>query len=416
MTFSTLSLSRRATFALVMLGLSLAAVAAACAENQEVTTRDPDAGITTIPGVDAAEVDATDAADAGCSDDAADCGAPAPVCNAEWCPVDTKITDERIGLSAVWGSSANDVWVVGSGGTALHWDGATWATTSVGSLYSLYAVWGSGPNDVWAVSTPGALYHTTGFVDGTAQWSRVTDIADGGVDTLSLGKVARAVWGTSASDVWIGGDAFSRKGSSTLWGGFRTSAPDGGASDAGIAWTSISNNHITSIWGSGPEDIWIVGPGSRGVQYGGSSAAHTDGTLADGGVPVWTAFDTQSAYVLHAVWGSGAGDVWAVGERGSIRHFTGGATRWSIAPSPTTSTLRSVWGSSPSDVWIVGDEGTLLHYDGTTWAPATAAFEPEKTTNLYGVWGAGPNDVWAVGSRGVFHYSGPKPDAEGADR
>lgn len=418
MTLSSLSLSRRATVALVMLGLSLGAAAAACAENHdEDPPTDPDAAISTIPARDAAEVaDASDAADAECSDDGGDCGVPTSVCTAEWCPVDTHITDERIALSAVWGSSANDVWVVGSGGTALHWDGADWTTTSVGSLYSLYAIWGSGPNDVWAVSTPGAIYHTTGFVDGTAQWSRAPDIADAGTDALSAGKVARAVWGTSASDVWIGGDAFSRKGASTSWGGFRSSVADGGAGDAGAAWTSISNNHITSIWGSGPEDVWIVGPSSRGLQYGGSSAAHTDGTLADGGLPVWTAFDTQSTDVLYAVWGSRAGDVWAVGEHGAIRHFAAGATRWSIVDSPTTSTLRRVWGSSPSDVWGVGEDGTLLHYDGTKWSFATAAFDPLKTPDFLGVWGSGPNDVWAVGTRGVFHYSGPKPDARGADR
>jgi hypothetical protein len=441
MMLSTRSLARRTTLALVMLGFALGAAAVACAENQdEDAARDADAGASTIPAADDAgtnasetsdESDASETGDAGCTDDSGDCGTAAPACDAEWCPVDANITDERIALSAVWGSSAHDVWAVGSGGTGLHWDGASWTTTSVGSFYSLYAVWGTGPNDVWAVSTPGAVYHTTGFVDGTAQWSRATDIADAGTDALSSGKVARAVWGTSPSDVWIGGDAFSRKGQSTLWGGFRSSvaardagdasdaggASDAGdAGDAGILWTSISNNHITSIWGSGPADVWIVGPSSKGIQYGGSSAAHTDGTLADGGVPVWTAFDTQSTDVLYAVWGSGAGDVWAVGDHGAIRHFAAGDARWSIVPSPTTSRLRGIWGSGPSDVWIVGEEGTVLHYDGTNWTAVAAAFDPLKTPDFFGVWGAGPNDVWAVGTRGIFHYSGPKLDTQGEDR
>ncbi len=413
---TSLSLSLRMPLALVLLGLSLGAATFACAGNEEEVSpqEDHDAGSSTIPGADAPELDATAA---GCGNDSAECGVQEPSCKAEWCPVATNLTDERIGLSSVWGSGPNDVWVVGAAGTALHWDGSAWTTMTVGTTQSLYAVWGSGPNDVWAVSTPGAIFHTNGFVGGTAQWSRATNIADAVVDTASLGKLSRAIWGTSASDVWVGGDRFERKGSTAMWGGWRTSAIDGGgAADGGMTWTPASTYFITAIWGSGPEDIWVVGPSLYGLEYAGSTAAHSNGALGADGVPVWTEFDTQSADVLYAVWGSGPGDVWAVGDNGAIRHFTAGATRWTIVESPTTAKLRGVWGSGPSDVWAVGADGALIHYDGTKWSAATAAFAPGKKPSLIGVWGSGSSDVWAVGSGTIFHYTGPKPEAQGADR
>ncbi len=43
-------------------------------------------------------------------------------------------------LWKVWGSAADDVWFVGTAGVALHWDGASFETTSVGGGESLFTV------------------------------------------------------------------------------------------------------------------------------------------------------------------------------------------------------------------------------------------------------------------------------------
>ena len=29
--------------------------------------------------------------------------------------------------------------------------------------------------------------------------------------------------------------------------------------------------------------------------------------------------------------------------------------------------FRAVAANSPGDVWVVGDRGTIIHFDGTTW-------------------------------------------------
>jgi hypothetical protein len=41
-------------------------------------------------------------------------------------------------------------------------------------------------------------------------------------------------------------------------------------------------------------------------------------------------------------------------------HWDGGA--WSISCLPTKDSLTGVWGSGPGDVWAVGYNGTILHH------------------------------------------------------
>lgn len=80
------------------------------------------------------------------------------VCGIEpkWTPVTSPTTSDLIGL---WGSSANDVWAVGLGGTILRWQGSSWTKVTSPVTESLYDVWGSSANDVWAVGDFGTVLH-----------------------------------------------------------------------------------------------------------------------------------------------------------------------------------------------------------------------------------------------------------------
>ena len=78
-------------------------------------------------------------------------------------------------------------------------------------------------------------------------------------------------------------------------------------------------------------------------------------------------------------------------------------TVWSIVSSGTVFSLYAVWGSGPGDAWAVGDNGTILRWNGTAWSSVSSG-----TTNfLYSVWGSGPGDVWAFGSGGTILRYGP---------
>jgi hypothetical protein len=256
-----------------------------------------------------------------------------------------------------------------------------------------------------------AIFHSTGFANGAAQWTLEPEIphvvhVGGPNGGGQQGPILRTIWGTSPADIWLGGQALIG-----LEFDYETAWRTGPDEDGGLSWRptyDVDSLDTNAIWGTGPNDVWMVGS---------TFVAHTDGTLSDTsdtGALAWTAFDVPSIAPLYALWGSGPGDVWAVGGSGVIVHFTADIGQWRAVDSPTLENLRGLWGSGPSDIWAVGDHGTLVHYDGGAWRTATGAFSPEDKPNLLGVWGSGPSDIWAVGSEILLHFSGPKAVAPGA--
>jgi hypothetical protein len=100
-------------------------------------------------------------------------------------------TPSKAPLLDIEGTAPTDLWAVGGGGTALHFDGTQWQRVETGTQEGLIAVAASAPDDVWAVGTRGTALH----FDGTA-WKPV----DTGVSST-----LRAVT-VHGGEVWLGGD------------------------------------------------------------------------------------------------------------------------------------------------------------------------------------------------------------------
>jgi hypothetical protein len=312
---------------------------------------------------------------------------------------------------AVWGSSANDVWAVGSQGTILHWDGSAWTSTPSGTKQTLFAVKGTGPGDVWAVSSREIVLHSTGFAGGVATWTKAPPVAPTYAPyspQVWNESLVLSIWARGPGDVWLGGEPYpvlpEGERSPTdmnLWRG--TTGTDGATTweHDNVAATVA----IRGLWAIAPDDVWAVGSITGTSTKRAGRTFHTTGAAS--GPPAWTELDSQSTAELHAVWGSSTNDVWAVGESGTVRHWTNAAPkRWDIVDVPTIHDLRAVWGTGPSDIWVVGDYGTILHFDGVSWVPAISAFPIGLKPHLRGVWGSGPNDVWVVGDNIALHFTG----------
>jgi hypothetical protein len=126
---------------------------------------------------------------------------------------------------------------------------------------------------------------------------------------------------------------------------------------------------LRSSWGASG-DLYCVGhsDGTAGGMW------HFDGngwnnvrlaTFEGGTIP--------AAFILTAVHGLNANNIYAVGQRlgptifgrSFVIHFDG--SQWSEQETPGGNRLNSVWVNATDDVWACGWSGTLLHYDGVKW-------------------------------------------------
>jgi len=175
----------------------------------------------------------------------------------------------------------------------------------------------------------------------------------------------------------------------------------GGLCDQGCCMESPSpaGGRVMGLWGSGAGDIWAVGDNTR----------HFDGKT-------WTA----ETGLWRGVHGCSATDVWRVGPRG-VERWEG--NRWTSVASDAGS---AVWCRAPNDVWVGADHGQLRHFDGKAWRTTRVAAAHE----IWSFSAFSPTDAWAAGSSAtLLHFDGkswtsratpamrdarnfPKPDGE----
>jgi len=157
-------------------------------------------------------------------------------------------------VNACWGSSPNDVFIVGNGGHIAHFDGMKFTDMNSGTTKDLHSVWGRNHNDIWA----GGSNLTTGDVvllhfDGT-QWPE-TDLATVGEFGCTGCESVASVWVTDSSNqskAFVGGGRIHRKKNNSEWFGddpnmVRNKLPGGSL----ISLSSISGNSSTDFMTAG---------------------------------------------------------------------------------------------------------------------------------------------------------------------
>jgi hypothetical protein len=260
-------------------------------------------------------------------------------------------------LTAIWGSSAGELYAVGrtqdAKGLIMFSAGdGSWVQQFQGSM-PLLAIWGSDGHDIYAAGALGTILHSTG--DGS--WS--PEVSNTPASDLI------AVWGSSRTDVYA---------AST--GTLLHSMGDG-------AWAKTSGfPGLRAIWGSGPDDAYLVG--ANGL------IDHQMGSL----------FEQETSGVsvpLEAIWGRSSGDIFAAGAMGVVLHSSGQGV-WVKEQMTANSVLRSIAGSA-RDTYVVGDR--VLHRFGSgLWTTELSM------VSLNGVWGDAQS-IHAVGDGGVILRRSP---------
>ncbi len=366
----------------------------------------------------------------------------------KWTPVEPLTANN---LKAIWGSSDSNIFAVGDKGTVLHFNGITWQKMSVPTTQDLESVFGSSESDIFAVGRLGQILH----FDGTS-WSAMQNncLAD-----------LVGIWAAASDDVYAIG-RYNNTTDPSINNGSVVLHYDGDR------WSQISISNATplfyelkAIWGSSATDIHILGdahwhfdgtswsvedPDMRGTDLWGISsseifARHTtyqsiykyDGTtwtrIVDNtpssinkliafnddhllGINVRNSSDIGVVYEYKAgkwktsqlepsgisdTWHAGHKEFYGVGYGGQITYYNG--LNFSAMPSPAEYNLTSVWGASNTAIFAVGEQGTILHYNGQEWKLMASG----TTSYFVDVSGNNAEDVVAITSDGTFfHFDG----------
>lgn len=282
--------------------------------------------------------------------------------------------------------------------------GITWAPSFKGipgTTSWKIAVWGTSSSNVFVGGEFGYILHYDG-----STWTPVRS---------STTKRIYNFWGTSGADIFaVGADGLILHYNGTEW-----STKDSGTTE-----------YLRGVWGSSSTNVYAVGNTATVQRYDGSdwdpidlSSLTTEdlrsvwgssendvfvsgysGTILHYDGADWTAMDSGTAEMILGLWGTSGNNVFAVGGNGTILHYDGNATNtWTPMVSPTAEELQSVWGASGTDVFAVGMNGTIVHYDGTTWSTMNSG----TTDYVWRVWGASTQEVFAVDYGGrILFYGG----------
>ncbi len=314
-----------------------------------------------------------------------------PLCVDGWCwEAPLPHGEPLFALSAV---APDDVWAAGGRGMVMHYDGTEWTTQYVGRG-TYVGVAAITVTDVWVVASEGDVAHWDGSSWATQRLP----------DSPTSGPVPTAIWAIAANDIWVSSyDGMYSHYEGSSWATFDVA--------------SNPTSSFLSVWGSAPDDVWLVGDGvslhydgvglSAGAPTGVDAlvfgSARDDVWLCEVNSRVWhydgatwTQIPTDGYLSCSGGWSPARGEAWMGGYGGAMIHATlAGTTSVEV---DGVSTLRGLGGSA-TDAWAVGDGGRVLRFDGTQWSSVFGA----TTETLASVSGTANDDVWAVGRDVIMH-------------
>jgi hypothetical protein len=275
---------------------------------------------------------------------------------------------------ALWARTAEDVWVVGKQGLVRRWDGQHWTHLAADPRVSFLGAWGPSADNVWL---PAWRSHFLRRVDLLFHWdgTALREVTPPG------GMKVTHVWGTGPEDVWMVGSAIYH------W--------DGKAWTARPFTEARRPPDVTAIWGSGPDDVWVGLPSADSWP----TLYHWDGKT-------WTPFRGAGGTVragVASLWGSGPTDVWALTHEGLL-HWDGRTWRRLFTTYADHGPGYQVWGTGPEDVWVNGvffgyENPRLLHWNGRAWRPVD-----EGVSGGLQALGGTAGQVWGLSREGLLRY------------
>lgn len=234
-------------------------------------------------------------------------------------------------LFGVWAAGPRDAWVVGSGGLALHFDGAGWTPRPTGLTSDLFAVWGAAPDVVLVADTFGPVVRWDGAAFSEPE---------------PTGAFPYHLSGSGPDDVLAGG------------------ARGRVARFDGTSWSAVgafTRENLRGLCVPARDLAYALDVTTRVHRWDGST---------------WSPMDRPGgAGRAERLWASEDGHVFVSTSEGAVLHHDGrGWTRHELAANRgERPILMGLHGLSATDVFVAG-RGTLFHWDGQQWA---ALWDPQ---------------------------------------
>ena len=291
-------------------------------------------------------------------------------------------------LVSVWGSSATDVWTVGSddgsGPLVLHYNGTKWQRKHTGVTADLW----------WVFGLDGAVF--MGGSGGT-----ILQYAGGIFTTMPtpVSGTVFGIWGTSASDLWaVGGNQQSGTGFILR--------------NNGAGWTQVTDPAVNGtqssffkVWGRSASEVFIVGTGGVILRYDGATYIPQSSPTA---LSLFTIAGVSSAGGPVAAVG-GAGNLGVVAEYDE-------ATGWhEVEVDGDVPAVFGVAFDANERAFAVGFNGQVVRRDDGAWRVEDTGLM--VGWHYHAVWIDPDGGVWTVGGRviappltdGMLSYKGFSP-------
>ncbi|MBN2529917.1 MAG: hypothetical protein JXR76_26240 [Deltaproteobacteria bacterium] len=307
-------------------------------------------------------------------------------------------------FKAVWVSDSGNVYIGGDRSRLVTMTDGAWQTVQLGTNNTIYDLWGVDNNHLFAAAG------STLVGDGRPEWpdgettGRIFELSDGEwqvvktdvLDEIYYNFVSipdwgyRAIWGADANRIVAASDSKMLLFDGQDWQEWKSesgvdmvAAIHGTGEDrfymGTLAYAQLDVDTKAEMCVFNDNEVrceafpsacpLIMASGIYGI-WSGASNNDTAWFVGSTGICGWTngVFEDvsySSQETLWDVWGSGAGDVYAVGDEGLIVHYNG--SDWSQMSSPVTETLYAVHGNAPDNIYAVGDNETVVHFNGESW-------------------------------------------------
>ncbi|MBU8920705.1 MAG: T9SS type A sorting domain-containing protein [Bacteroidales bacterium] len=301
------------------------------------------------------------------------------------------------GYYSVWGAASNDVYIAPGESYLLHFNGSGWEEIDVTGNFTpdlidnlrIYDVMGYGSDDIFAFGTvtpddfdwywgPDNRYCVVFHFDGFS-WDPVATFGTG---IINKGWASENGWFFVTTRVIQGhpyvGDEVRLYYLDPL--------------DVETCITEATYESYGPFHGLGDGFVYATSnyPYAHIIEWN-TNVGHMGSVDFDcAGDPCGLA-----PYYFNCLWGTSNSDLYLCRSNGSVYHYNENTFELTEMTTPDGPDIRAIHGSSAGDIWGVGDDGTIIHTyywednDEWIWIPFSAG----TTDHLSDVWVSSENTV-----------------------